>query len=504
MQIKSRHTGTHCDSQRIRHRFLARPVLTATLATALAACGGGGGGRTPATDQLDSWVVYSDADDGRLARVTKGSGEGTFIFLGERDADGAPLRVHTILHETVSDGTSVFEIGDDGFPSHARAANGVTFDFEVVSPSSLVLTVRTADGSREVRTPVDFDDPVANFTGFHGGAAANRRDARRRPPFAASQPPSPTTPADQDGPRSGFALTEGSVFVTHTQCGQPGPEGSITPYVNVYDQSNDALIGTFRALTTGVDGRYVAQVPLGQRQYQNREELCLRLANAMGYVCPVLEAFGPGATVAICNALAVALDFLSFPSGEAIPLIAACSTLIPAMQVYCETLGQSPGPGAPSLDQVLCDAVFDDTALPAQLRLHAFFPALPTAVRGPAVVVSSDPANFPLSLDLPDDALPRVRTLVLDPSRPRAEQDYLATSIVDCLPAGARVVLSIVGTDNYRDSRTFDITSAANDLRFALAVPGAETGVRDDVTITITVPDLSVPLRREASLVFGL
>ena len=105
-----------------------------------------------------------------------------------------------------------------------------------------------------------------------------------------------------------------------------------------------------------------------------------------------------------------------------------------------------------------------------------------------------------LSVDLGGQST--IRTLTLNPISPQAGEGYQAIADVFCLQEGSLVRFSIIGTDGYSDSETFNISANQTDGTFYLDVPGAATpGIQDTDTIEITLPDGTV-ISQKATLVF--
>ncbi len=94
-----------------------------------------------------------------------------------------------------------------------------------------------------------------------------------------------------------------------------------------------------------------------------------------------------------------------------------------------------------------------------------------------------------------------ISSLVLNPSHPGEGQSYQATGTVFCLTSGDIVKISIEGSDGYSDANEATVSSEES-KDFILNVPGAESGVRDVVTIEVTRAGLKVA-SQTASLVFG-
>jgi hypothetical protein len=250
----------------------------------------------------------------------------------------------------------------------------------------------------------------------------------------------------------------------------------------------------------GADNVFRAMIPGNIAPTSNLQERCLDFEGVLSLPCVVLEGLGAAAAVFVCSAVSIAIDALTIPSGEAALLIAACHRMVPAMELYCATLGNSPAPGSPSFGQMLCEAAFENRDVPQEIRLTAQVRALPQSVSSSTVTV---PAGGPFPLLTVDmGGQTAIRSLTLSPSNPGEGVDYVARAQIYCIPAGSMVAMSIVGTDGYDDEVTYPVTQTQVNASYDLMVPGAESGVRDQVTLRVSLPDGEV-LTRTASLVFS-
>ncbi|WP_332913309.1 hypothetical protein [Algoriphagus boritolerans] len=123
----------------------------------------------------------------------------------------------------------------------------------------------------------------------------------------------------------------------------------------------------------------------------------------------------------------------------------------------------------------------------------------------PYQIGNSEKANpngpFPdLFVDL--GAKTGLRTLNIDPAFPQDGQDYRAVADFKCLTSGSLVEISVLGSDGYQDNISFSISATQPDKSYVLTVPGADSGVRDD--INLVVKDLNgIVISRKASIVFN-
>ncbi len=462
-----------------------RVLLSTVLVGLLSACSGGSSSSAPPANQDNGWRVFTDAQDGRLAARTMPDGS-RVLFSGRRGEEGRP---EALTHVQVDQqgGPLLFALDASGFPAQTFAASGAQMRWEQVGPRLYALSAIDPTGSVELRTELDLDNPPSQPQ-VRLSAPNIRRGAQVALEFTAA--------VQHEGAAQQRGAAQGSVTVDVTECGQPTDQRTV--FVRVEDLSNGAFVGTFPAASIG-GGRYAAQIPSGQFSVPITADVCATLESMLGTACTALDLGGPAFPLLACTALAAAASSSGIGSLAAAPILDMCLASSAAIELYCLSLGASPAPGAPSLAQMLCDAIPADPS-PSQLRLQAFYAALPSNVYGPAVEVAANGALPTLRID--DSSLPVIVSLDLNPSAPGQGQSYVATANIGCLPAGSVVTMSIVGTDGYTDSRTYNVSEGQPSGSFTLNVPGAASGVRDTVTVRVALPG-GGSMQRESFLVFG-
>lgn len=104
-----------------------------------------------------------------------------------------------------------------------------------------------------------------------------------------------------------------------------------------------------------------------------------------------------------------------------------------------------------------------------------------------------------LSVHVPGQT--EVSALSLTPAQPGAGTPYVAQGTVSCVTAGDLIVIAVTGSDGYADSAEQTVSSGDTQT-ILLNVPGAETGVRDTVTVRVLRAGQALS-SRSAILIFG-
>jgi hypothetical protein len=433
------------------------------------------------------FTLMTNPTDPLLLRATTAGG--TVEYFGSRDSRGVPTRVE---HVTVDVGGEAhrFALGANSLPYHIDTPSGVQFYLEWTGPREAVVTTVSANGEYQVTTRVDFASPPSTQS-IVNPAQVTPRALRSGKRVRLSVAGLPDAPPLQTNP------TGNTVAVRVLRC---GAVDNGTVMVDVVVRGPDGRFLLSVPAVRGADNLFRATIPGNIAPTYNLQENCLDLEDIFSLPCDVLEGLGEGAAVFICNAIAVAIDAATFPSGEAALLMAGCHRMVPAMEAYCATLGASPQPGSPSLGQMLCEAAFEDRDIPRDISLTAQVRALPQSVSSSTVTVSAG-GPFPL-LTVDMGGQPAIRDLTLSPSNPGRGVDYVARAQIYCIPAGSTVTMSIIGTDGYRDEVSYAVAQTNVNASYDLNVPGADSGVQDQVTLRVALPDGRI-LTRTASLVFG-
>lgn len=501
----------------VRWTLLASLAICGLLV--MAGCGGSREAGTPDNDngEMDPQVpadltIMTNVADPLIVRADLEDGSVIECF-GIRDERGVPMAVDRVtVKSEQEDEFTTMVFSDDGRPLEMWAPEGEHFEFSWLSQTEAVVTVTTADGAVQINTDIDLSEVVAVpddgcgdcvSAGIVSAAASKRPNTLPRGgqdvSLTVTSDVSAHSPASRDTVRV-QQLTSSSTCRVHVQrCGVPDPV-PITVWVDVTPTSLGAQTSRFTATWVST-GTYEATIPTDLAGEFNPAEFLVDVVNVLEMPCDAMQ---PGIKEYVCIRImaAVAATGVGAPVAGKIGL--ACYAVMGAYELYCKTFGQSPPGGGPSLMQQLLMASPLNRTFGGQVQLQAWFPTIgPPGHTQPrsGVVTAPGAGPFPeLLIDAGGEA--SIRRLTLHPANPAEDQAYVATADIYCLPAGSEVQMSIVGTDEYRDSVTYTVTEPRLFSEFELWVPGAEHGVRDVVTTRVVLPDGSV-LTRDASLVFG-
>jgi len=460
-----------------------------------------------------SFKIPVNAADPLLLRAIATDGQ-IIDFVGTRDATGVPLSLNLIEIRPPSDDGSAnplrYLLDSDHRPVRIHNSDGTQFDFTWITATQVALAVLTPDGQTQVNTFVDLS-LAPSAPGSSSIASPIPSGAIAVVPTGGSTFTSNTAPRGgqrvilQHGGSPSAAAVNGiaamtvassSVNVQVDGCGGLPTDGDV--YVKVLD-TQGVFLGQYPA-TRVSQGNYVAGLPSGLAPTLNPGEICGTLATVLGATCDWLIDI-PGAPQYLCAALTIAVAATGVGAVVAGEIAAACEAVTGGLELYCKTLNTSGAPGSPSLADVLCESEALDRTFTADVLLVPIVIALPTNIVGSPLRA---PGNGPFPDLLVDLGIhTTIRSLTLNPANPVAQQSYVATADIFCLPFGTVVTLSIIGTDGYTDSVSTTINTTQESGTFTLSVPGAaNAGIRDVDTVTVVLPD-GEQLTLNASLVFG-
>ena len=225
--------------------------------------------------------------------------------------------------------------------------------------------------------------------------------------------------------------------------------------------------------------------------------ICKYLPDLLDFVCN-WTADGKAA-FPICETLGFAISATGIGVEIGVPIMLACPEISEAIILTCETIGASPSPGADNAAQGICDAVQEYRQLSNKIIFIAQASDYPKDKYAPSVQADAKGPYPTINFDLGGE--PKIKSFTLNPPSPAEYQSYKGSAEVGCIPYGATVSLSIVGTDGYKDSVTYDVTTTQSQGHYDLYVPGSYSGVQDVVTLKIILPN-GKQIVRTASLVF--
>lgn len=443
-----------------------------------------------------SYIVTNSSDPEFVKLVTE-NGEVVNVF-GKRDANGLPEVVQQINITNENGESYSFYYDDNKKITTVVADNGSVFNYEWISDDRVVLKIDCNDGVNQINTEINLNE-LETYKSVEINANATMRDAGDRcfdidfTPFA-----------HKELETRQLALKSFNSYGTTydlytTSCGAPilqHPSG-----VYLYDQSGSVLLKELSAQLVS-KGHYSIIVPSSSAPSIDPQAAVEKLTEILTPICDAAGLYGAVLSPAACAYIAAKLALTGIGVTVAPGVGIACTGITSALAIYCATLGASGPPGSPSIMNKINELkLLDNFKLTGNMRMHVKFLGLQNNITKAFTISEGVSATF--NVELSEDAEPSIRSLSLNPSSPSADQNYTISVSVFCVPVGSTVSISMVGTDGWAQYDDYTISDPMESAgTFTMTVLGAETGVRDEITVEIRTSS-GHTITRSASLIFG-
>lgn len=434
-------------------------------------------GSTNPYDQIIALIYTQDHD--------------SIMVYGDKDANAIPVTVRElIIHQHDAEGRTVIKFDEQNRPVDYVAPNGVRMLLEWLDESSAALTLIYLETGEQLNTIVYFDEGrqerMSHPSNTRNGSTSMTIDSNPK--------------IKNESDHCSTKTAQG--FLYGTACG--GMQGYGTYWVNVYKAVGvyDMFIGSLPC-THVVDNKYRYTIPDGlfEHHHINVADICNGVLGTVNNVCTLIEGAGPAGMQYICISISAAIASAGVSAPAAAAFLVVCEGVNAALTFYCNTLGYSPAPGAPSLSEGFCEFFRNlDYNWTDPIKLVPVLNALPHDVYGTGIWYEYGNLN-PSPLYVDSGGNPAINSFELIPSAPVAYQGYEAIAHLSCLPIGTLITMSIVGTDGYTNSQSQTIQTDNPYFDATLHVPGSYSGVYDVCTVVVTPPG-GPSLTKTASLVF--
>ena len=426
--------------------------------------GGGGegaGGEAEAT-------YFSNPGDTRAATYIM-DGQSATLF-GPKDADSGVAYIDQAWISS-PDGDpqkQVFlEFDAAGTPMRAAVASGETMLFDWVSSTKVIITYQSADGSQEVQFPFEANATVADGTTTHAHTSATwaqRGSEGRRLAYTGLSDPSRTLVEPRLAPASAQNPL-GSPGVIEVRCGAGEFVGGaiVTGSMVPANTPGTPLDVSF---TETSPGKFEYSLPIAPAPAPLEGFHRTRVERALTIICL-------GNTAILLTQVSkdvVCATLLGVPAVGTVGF-AACEVILTSYVWMCRL----------NFARVVSGVAVDFFAGSFEVTARAQHPKLGTSQV--KVSASAGSAIPPGLIQLAGAA--GIETIVTDPVDPIPQNGYTITVGTVCVPAGTLLTMQVVGTDDYAPSPTI-VTLTESVREGTLFVPGAEQGIKDTITVTLS------------------
>ena len=387
------------------------------------------------------FTPYINPDDPLLLTVSTSSG-GYIEYFGEKDAEGFAIAANLVRVTDAGGNTTTISLDGQGRPARILGFNGTVFEITWQSNSLILVTAISADGSIQVNVSIDLTtlattglsvntslvNPIENIAPFRDVRSGERVRL--------------TVGEQSNRVVSLQAASTSSSLIAVVNCGAPVNNAFVE--MSVVPMSGNSF--TLPAQIVG-DGLYSVAIPTQPSNIGDQAQaICENIANALGHICTGLSLIPPGGETAICASIAAAIDLLlGGPTGEGAAIFAACQSGFAGARAYCNSIGWSPAPGAPSVADFISDNIDDivDNVVVGDVFLQplAIIPGVGFAGTPGAWAPATGPfPNFTIDSGSTLDIV----SFTTNPVDPLPFQSYVATVEIRCAPPQTQVTMSII------------------------------------------------------------
>ena len=459
----------------LRHYFFYGFIFSVSLY----GCSGGsdGNGSSNVSNPAESkFTIHVNKGDPQLLKAQTASGF-EIDYFGERDTEGLATRFTSINVTDPQGNSTVISLDVLGRPKNVLSDDNSSYEFNYTPNDKAVVTAISADGTEQVITEINYNNPAPNtsllkVTQVAPIAMRNMlNDSGRVYTTLNSQLPV-NLKATSKTLQAKALSTLVAITATVSSCGKPVENANVTIFVD--DAGSDPEGSSFKVLANNAGGgKYIKNIPVDGVNLAGAREVCNTIDTVQGATCTVAQPLAAGMVAGGCAA---------YP-----PAFAACISTFEAVLVGCTALNPSPIPGTPSALTQICQSDIQSIAnifFRGELRLSAHARIPGSIGSGFSPLFDYDPFNegppiLPIDI-MGAPILDRFFTLPVDPT---AAQNYIATVKVSCAVPNTTVTISVSGDDGYSDSGTCVITDGFEACN--LDVPGGEAGVRDTIRVEI-------------------
>ena len=466
------------------------------------------------TQRDTSYSLNTNPADPVIMKIKTADGE-QLQALGDKDEDGVASGVESLIFDDGQGNTTFVTLNaNNSLMDTVTTPSGTYLQFDWNDNlTEVYVTAVSPDGSIQVTINIDLSGTDTN------NRSKRDTDVQSSP----SNYPSEISKISQTKSQSKISkssLTKrqsGSIAkvpVTVTRCDEPEPNAQV--YAKALLNYKDTPSGpqwtgeaNYMAVHTTSSGVYYVKIPTQPSSIlgEEIEEVCKKIVGIIGQGCTALSAINPAMDLRICLALATAVAPLSPVVSAKVFLV--CESGFVAYRLYCNTLGNSPAPGAPSAADLICksisvvdDAIDLSRTTTIHLQPYAIFPAgNRVAALGQSLEIQPGASRvLPYSFNIEDtNILPVLTLLTVTPADPDPSEDYVVSVSYICGTPSMTVTMHIIGTDTYENSVSCYGNSPSS---CDLYVPGAEALVQDSVTIMITEPSKGYSFTRQVIVIF--
>ncbi len=410
-------------------------------------------------------------------------------YYGERDNKGIPLGIN-LVEVVRQKNTTLISFNENGQPKKIFTQNGVQISLDWLSNESASVVMVSPNGEQQINFIVNPSETSSKVNPKSlATSRLNKKIITNRSLKALDFNKIKNT-------------NKGNVKINTSSCFKP----TNVPRVDLIVKSNVTGLwkGRFPAKKGSETGEYYTTIPTKTAAEINiKEDICTPLADAFKITCKIAQ--NTLFLDALCISLSAAIASSGIGAPVAAPFFAACEATVFELRLICP-FNKITIP----LATKLCESPEVNRTFTESLKIYAVASgAVLTSDGGNSITSTTEVVDgrgpFPsLKIELGSET--SISPLTISPSIPKNGQSYNVYIDLLCVYQNTKVEFTVVGTDGFNDTNT-SISSTTSmqpskNETFYFNIPGADTGVRDKITIKITFPD-GTSKTRKASLIFS-
>lgn len=438
--------------------------------------------------------INTDATSNEILSVRTVNGE-NITYYGTKKENGTADFISAIECEDSKGIVNLIKFDNNGKLTSIDNDCGVSIEFEWINDKSAIVVARSHKDNQLFSTTVDFSAPSGEdeMPSAKVAASGTRQGELKLDILPAYDNPIPELLLSQSDvqydPDDYPPFQEMTLWIY--QC---GTSFNAKNYLLLKDADTGFQIGKLVNYEKLTKGTYIYKLPLSSfPSSATNAELCLEIDRALLKIEECISGALTDTTPII-----VAINSAAVATGIGVVPVVIVDALMLSANVFNLSLGIfNLWGGVRHLMQLKDAEWYYKEYIISEIDVVPVAFTQDKTVMGDKQRVKPGEDGALITLDMQGE--PVLSSFVLSPSNPSEGQSYTATAEFHCIPSGSQITLTIVGTDDYKDSITKTISENGTAV---LHVPGAETGVVDKCTATISMP-FGQTLYLDASLVFG-
>lgn len=420
-------------------------------------------------------------------------------YYGEKNDEGLPLSINMIVVENENEGNSKIVLDHKMKPLQVHTPVGVIYDFLWNDDYSGVLTAFDISTGTTVKVSFNrnLEDGVTSTIPQSCIKSQHQRGYRVGELKIETAPlinptgsrKSPIFKSAEDGHQE--------CLVTYKKCDDYFDPNDI--YLTIFNK--DGWVGDLHDYNKIGTGKYLFIIPSDSYPSIDTAKWAEWINNILGTIGNIsLFLTASGGDYYVCGAIATGLTLLSEGAFAACAAQFTTGCVAFNRAITAATLINTGGTDSgASITGNLIEYLKNANILRRVYTGNIWISPIINYCAGVSNVMMT-PEDNNVTIPVETEGYPSVHRFYCEPKEPAEGQAYDATIILQCMSPGTTVTMSVVGTDNYKDSKKTTLTST--NATVTLHVPGADKGVCDYIEVQIYDADGELIGIEHASLYF--